>query len=98
MTDKREVYEKFRLSIDNGFRNAFSYVHYRKWGVMELWEAGRYASAPPERVTASMTIDIWFNWERVGSFKSYDMARGLVNKLRKTAPVSLHGLEQYLEI
>ena len=95
MTD-REVFAKFRLSIDNGFRNEFSYVHYRRWGVMELWEGGRFRSAPSK--TPSACIEVWFNWELVGTYKSYDEARGVVRKLLQEAPVSLHDLAHYVAL
>lgn len=44
-----EVFANFRISIDNGFRNEFSYVHYRRWGIVETWEGGRYSGKRPER-------------------------------------------------
>lgn len=93
----KEVYAKFRLSIDNRFRNEFSFVHYRKWGIMELWEGGRFTTAPP-KLTATAGIDIWLNWEMVATYKSYAEAQALVYRLLKTAPTSLHGLEEYLVI
>jgi len=93
----REIFAKFRLSIDNGFRNEFSYVHYRRWGQMELWEGGRFTSEPPKSL-AKARIEVWLNWENVGAYKSYDEARGMVRKLLLLAPVSLHDLAQYLDI
>ena len=95
MTD-REVFAKFRLSIDNGFRDEFSYVHYRRWGVMELWEGGRFRGTPSKQT--SVCIEVWFNWEMVGSYKSYEEARGVVRKLLQAAPVSLHDLAHYVAL
>jgi hypothetical protein len=93
----REVFAKFRLSIDNGFRNEFSYVHYRRWGVMELWEGGRFRSEP-SKPTAAACIEVWLNWAMVGTYKSYDDARGVVRKLLQEAPASLHDLEHYVAL
>ena len=93
----KEIYAKFRLSIDNGFKNQFSYVHYRRWGQMELWEGGRFTSAPPSSTTTAR-IEVWFNWKLVGTYMSYEDARGAVRKLLRQAPVSLHDLEQYLDL
>lgn len=66
---------------------------------MELWEGGRFSNVPLLRAASNTntTIDVWLNWELVGSFKSYEMARSTVAKLLKTAPASLHDLAQYLE-
>lgn len=96
MTTARELYAKFRLSIDNGFRDEFSYVSYRRWGAMELWEGGRYRN--PSTSKTSACIEVWFNWELVGAYKSYDEARGTIRRLLLAAPASLHDLAQYLDI
>jgi hypothetical protein len=97
VTTDREVFAKFRLSIDNGFRNEFSYVHYRRWGAMELWEGGRYRSAPPKHA-GTMCIEVWLNWALVGTYKSYDEARGVVRRLLQQSPVPLHDLAHYVTL
>ena len=99
MTTTREIYAKFRLSIDNGFRNEFSYVSYRRWGAMEVWEGGRYRNpCNPSTTKSGAGIEVWFNWELIGTYKSYDEARGMIGKLLLAAPAALHDLEQYLDI
>lgn len=65
---------------------------------MELWEGGRFTGEPPKRTVASQIIEVWFNWELIGSYRSYEEARGMVRRLLKTAPVSLHDLEVYLTL
>ena len=72
-------------------------MHYRRWGQMELWEGGRFTSELPKILTAAR-IEVWLDWNLVGAYKSYDEARGTVRRLLKQAPVSLHDLEQYLDI
>lgn len=55
----QEVYAKFRVSVDNGFRNEFSYVDYSRWGIIELWaaEATRPATRAPARVPSRRRRD-----------------------------------------
>src|SRR5580765_8061623 len=93
---RREVYANFRVSIDDGFRNEFSFVHYRRWGEIELWEGGRFRGPPPRRQQPSDCIEVWHNWELVGTFKSRSDAQALVRRLRATAPASLDELADYL--
>ncbi len=92
------MYAKFRLSVDNGFRNEFSYVDYRRWGIVELWAAGRITGPPPARQRREDCIEVWFNYELVDTFTSYREAREKIAELLKQAPVNLSDLEPYLEI
>ena len=98
VTNPTEVFAKFRLSIDNGFRGEFSYVHYRRWGVVELWEGGRFRQGAPTRITSATCIEIWLNWELMGTYRSYEEVRAKVVALLREAPVSLHDLAEYLAL
>lgn len=95
---EREVYAKFRVSVDNGFRNEFSYVDYRRWGVVEVWAAGRIKGEPPRRVDRDQRIEVWFNWEIVGAYVSYREAKNKIDALLEESPVDLRDLVHYLEI
>ena len=35
------TFANFRIAIDNEFRGEFSYVQYRRWGLLQVWEGGR---------------------------------------------------------
>lgn len=94
----REVYARFRVSVDNLFRAEFSYVEYRRWGVVELWEGGRICGAAPSRQRASDCIEVWHNWEQVGAYVRYADAQARVDELLKEAPAALHDLIEYLRI
>lgn len=99
MTDnasKKEVYAKFRLSVDNGFRNEYSYVDYRRWGIMELWSAGRIKADLSARLASD--IEVWFNYDLVGRFSSYPEAIKKIKELKELAPVNLGEFWHYLEI
>ncbi len=41
---------------------------------------------------------MWFNWELVGSYRSYREAGAQVAELLALAPAPLHDLVRYLEI
>lgn len=97
-TDTTEIYARFRVSVDNGFRNEFSYIDYRKWGVVQLWSAGRITGAPPNRQRAQDRIEVWFNWNLVGSFVSYKEAEATIASLLELSPVNLEDLHSYLKI
>lgn len=96
--DKPEVYARFRLSVDNGFRNEFSYVDYRRWGVVQSWTGGRFSNEPPPRQDPSQCIEVWFNWARVGTHASYDSAEAQIALLLRQAPAPLGELKDYLNI
>lgn len=97
-SSKPEVYAKFRLSIVNGFRNEYAYVDYRRWGVMELWTGNRIRETPPKRQRPEDRIEVWFNWERVGSHTSYASAERQISEYLKLCPVSLGDLLEYMEL
>lgn len=97
-TLSKEVYAKFRLSIDNGFRNEFSYVDYRKWGVMETWAGCRISGTLPIRQTPDMGIEVWLNWSLYGVYKSYDEVETLIAQLLKDSSVPLNDVIHYLKI
>ncbi len=65
---------------------------------MELWEGGRFKGESPAIAPFNARIEVWFNWELVGAYKSYAEARAKVSALLKTAPTSLHDLVQYLDL
>jgi hypothetical protein len=93
-----ETYAKFRLAIVNDFRNEWSYVDYRRWGLMELWTGCRIREPPPLHQSAEDRISIWFNWEMVGAHKSYADAERQRDAYLKQAPVNLGELLSYLEL
>jgi hypothetical protein len=78
------------------FRNEFSFVSYKKWGVMELWEGGRFSGEPPRRQRADACIEVWFNWSLHSTHKSYEAAERAIADLLKEAPAPLHDLADYL--
>ena len=92
------MYARFRVSIDNGFRNEFSYIDYRRWGVVELWAAGRIKGPPPKRQRAEDRIEVWFNWAMVGEYTNYRAARAKVDELLSSAPVDLREFVHYLDV
>jgi hypothetical protein len=94
--DKRELYARFRLSVDNGFRNEYSYVSYRKWGVMEYWEGARITNDLPVRQIASTRIEIWLNWSLHSTHTSYEAAERVIAELMETAPGPMRDVEEYL--
>lgn len=96
--EKAQVFAKFRLSVDNGFRNEWSYVDYRRWGVMELWTGCRIREPPSPRQRPADRIEVWFNWELVGMHQSYASAQRQMDELLKLAPVNLGDLLSYLEL
>jgi hypothetical protein len=98
VTTKLEAYARFRLSFDNLFKNQYAFVDYRKWGLIELWEGGRFSSLPPSRQTADQCIEVWHNWKLVGKHSSYSGARWQIEELLKAAPTSLHDLVGYLDL
>lgn len=101
MTDnsnRPELFAKFRLSVDNGFRNEFSFVDYRRWGTTEIWSAGRFRGPPPARMTSKMLIEIWFNWQLIATFASYSAAQAKLDEILLSAPVNLSDVRHYLDI
>jgi hypothetical protein len=91
-----DVYANFRISVDDAFRNEFSFAHYRKWGAMELWEGCRVTGPRPTRQRATDRIEVWRNWELVGTYTSREQARAKVQELLSAAP-DLQDCRQYLD-
>lgn len=66
--------------------------------MVELWAAGRIKGAPPKRQHADDLIEVWFNWELVGTYTSYKAAKKKVDELLDLAPVNLSDVVAYLDI
>jgi hypothetical protein len=96
---KPEIFAKFRLSIDNGFRDEYSYVDYRRWGVVELWSGCRVRGEPTtRRLRSEDRIEVWYNWALIGTHKSYADAGRQLREYLALAPVPLGELLDYLEL
>lgn len=95
---KQEVFSKFRLSVDNKFRNEYSYIDYRRWGVLEVWTGNRVRGEPPKRQQPEDRIEVWFNWELLGLHKSYEEAEKQIKEHLALAPVPLDEFLHYLKL
>ncbi len=95
-TNKKEVYAKFRLSVDNTYRNEYSYVDYRRWGILEVWSAGRIKTHA--LVIPTVGIEVWLDYRLIHTFKDYGSALKKISELKQLAPVNLDDLWCYLEI
>lgn len=94
-----EIYAKFRLSIWNEFRSEYSYVDYRRWGVVELWAGSRIRWKPERsRQRPEDCIEVWFNWEKVGEYKSYAEVEKQLRAHLRLSPVHLGELLEYLDL
>ena len=92
------TFANFRIAIDNEFRGEFSYVQYRRWGVLQLWEGGRYRTAAPKRQRAEHRIWVHLDYGATGSFTSASDAAALVERLIAESPVGLDEWRHYLTI
>ena len=92
------TFANFRIAIDNDFRGEFSYVQYRRWGVLQLWEGGRYRTAAPKRQRAEHRIWVHLDYGATGSFTSASDAAALVERLIAESPVGLDEWRHYLTI
>ena len=92
------TFANFRIAIDNEFRGEFAYVQYRRWGLLQLWEGGRYKTGAPKRQRADHRIWVHLNYGATGSFTSAREAAALVERLIAAAPVNLDEWRHYLTI
>lgn len=71
-------------------------VDYQKYGIMEIWGAGKFS--PPHRGYQLKEDAIWvfLNYEKVGVFKDKDSAQRKVNELINDCPVDLKEFVHYL--
>lgn len=92
------TFASFRIAIDNEFRGEFSYVQYRRWGLLQVWEGGRYKTGAPKRQRADHRIWVHLNYGATGSFTSTREAAALVERLIALSPVSLDEWRHYLTI
>lgn len=63
-----------------------------------MWEGGRFRHEAPTRLTAATCIEIWLNWELVGTYRSYEEVRAKVATLLREARAPLHDLVEYLVV
>lgn len=66
--------------------------------MLEVWAAGRYATAPPRRQTRDQRIEVWRDWALIATCASTAEAQRLVDLHLADAPVRLDDLRHYLTI
>ena len=76
------------MAVVNDFRNETSFVDYRRYGTLQVWDAS-VTSGPrrPQRSTDRITV--YLNFRPVGEFTETAAARALVKALLNQAPVDL---------
>lgn len=84
--------------MENDFRDEFTFVDYRRWGILETWSAGRVNGPPPKRSRAQDRITVYFNYDVVGRYTSYQEAQKQIDALLLQAPVKLDDLVHYLRL
>jgi hypothetical protein len=66
--------------------------------VVEVWNAGRYATAAPRRQRREDRIEVWRDWKLIAAYTSTAEAQRLVDLHLAAAPVRLDDLRHYLAI
>ncbi len=66
--------------------------------MLEVWQGGRYATAPPKRQTREHRIEVWRDWTMIATFTRAADAQRLVDEHLLLAPVRLDDLRHYLVI
>jgi hypothetical protein len=92
------VFARYRIAVDNEFRNEFSFIDYHRWGILQVWNAGRFKGPRPRHQDRNAGIDVFCNYELVNTVKSNGEGNKLVKRLLAEAPVDLSEFAHYLEL
>ena len=95
---KPEVFAKYRIAVENGFRNEFSFIDYRRWGVLQVWNAGRFTGPPPKRQDPKAVIDVFLNYDWIAECRSNADANRLIARLLAESPVNLGEFADYVRM
>ena len=88
---------QYRVGVIDDFRNTFSFVDYRKYGELEVWDGCTVGSPHRGYQLAPDAIFVFLNFKEVGRFKERGAAKGLITKLLHEAPVDLSDFAAYLD-
>ena len=76
---------RYRIGIINDFQDSFSFISYKVYGRLEIYDASR--SAGNEKIQDAK-IYVFLNLKKVGEFKSKSEAVSMVRRLIAEAPCS----------
>lgn len=92
------MFVRYRISVDNAFRNEFAFIDYRRWGVLQVWSAGKFRGPPPPFQARDACISVYFNYELVREVRSNVEGNRVIQRLLSEAPVDLDEFAYYLEL
>lgn len=92
------MFVRYRIAVDNEFRNEFSFIDYRRWGILQVWNAGKFKGPLPRFQDRNAGIDVFFNYELVSTVKSNGEGNKLIKRLLAEAPIDLSEFAYYLEL
>jgi hypothetical protein len=86
----------YRIGIIDDFNNSFSYVEYKKYGEMEIYNACKTSCPHKGYQDREDAIHIFINFKKIGVFKIRTEANSTINRLIKESPVNLEQFIKYL--
>lgn len=88
--------KKFRISIINDFKNSLSFIDYKEYGTLQIWDARKVKGTHRGYQTSEDNIGIFLNYNLIKTVKTKEEAEQLVKELLKQSPVNLLEFLDYL--
>lgn len=85
----------YRIGIINDYKNEHSFIEYKRYGTLEIWNASKSKGPMSSHNTPEDGIHVFLNFTKLDVFKSKEEAQILINKLITESPVDI---TEYLEV
>jgi hypothetical protein len=76
---------RYRIGVINDFRDSFSFIDYKVYGELKIFDACRVAGVDRKE---DGSISVFLNFKKVGEFKSKSEAVSKLRELLGNAPCS----------
>ena len=86
----------YRIGVINDYRSSFSFIEYRKFGILESWSAGSFRDTHRGFEIKDDCISVFLNYQKVGVFKSKEQANQKIKELINKYQKELTDFEHYL--
>ncbi len=87
---------RYRIGLIDDFRNEFSFVDYRDFGGLQVWNACRIGMAHRGHQLSDDSIHVFLNFKKVGIYQDRQAANTVLSRLLSAAPVDLAEFRSYL--
>lgn len=87
---------RYRIGIINDFKNSTSFIDYRVYGSLQIWDACNSSGENGSFCKSSDSIKLFLNFKPIGEFKTSQEVEIIIKRLIEESPVDLTDLKHHI--